>query len=98
METLASVGHRFAVQNDHVIFDLEGAHAVFRSAADVPCRCEVGRVGDARGYPPYARVHSRMAKCGNRVKTFIMPSQKTARHVSACSFCNRRKAESSLYV
>ena len=65
METLASVGHRFAVQNDHVIFNLEGAHAVFRSAADVPCRCEVGRVGDARVYPPYARVHSRMANCGN---------------------------------
>ena len=81
MKTLASVGHRFAVQEDHVIFNLEGTNALRRIAADVPGRCEVGRVGDARGYPPYARVHSRMAKCGNGVKTFIMPSQKTARHV-----------------
>ena len=95
METLANICHRFAVPNDHVILNLEGAHAVRRIAADVPCRREVGRVGNACGYPPYARVHPRVAKCGNGV--FIIPSHKIARHASACSFCNRRKAESSLY-
>ena len=77
METLPNVCHRFAVRNYHVIFNLEGAHSVRRSDADVYCRREIGRVGYACGYPPDARVHSKMAKGGNGVEAFIISLRKT---------------------